>query len=145
MRLHATAVAAGLLAAIVVAPPALHAQGRAKTDAQDFRMFLHSIAVRQNGRACERDVPEYGETFNVLYGRWRERHGARIARGESIFKEARTRQDLTDYPYTNRAALARIAQTLEELASPVRATAPATPKPQKAAACEKTLDFLRAD
>jgi hypothetical protein len=135
-----------LLVAILSTPAApAAAQDRTKTDGEDFRMFLHTISLRRNARVCERDVPQYGKTFADLYRKWSERHRAEVSRGESIFRAALKASDLKAFPYTNRAALTRAEETLDELSQPPQSTGPATPEAQTISGCDKLLTFLRTN
>jgi hypothetical protein len=136
--------AAAVLVAVLVSPAISDAaQGLTKSDASDFQMFLHSIAVRRNAAVCEGRVREYGKAFGDLYARWAEKHREAIARGESLFNEALTSKDPKRYPYIAPATLARVEQGLAELARPRQPSGPTPPAAQTAATCEKVLTFLK--
>ena len=131
------------------------AQALNKTDAQDFQMFRHSIALRLNGRVCER-VPEYAKTFGEHYDAWSAKHRAEITRGEALFTAALNKKDQKGQPSIDRATLENVEERLAELAKAPGAAGP-TPPPtqtpsstqttaaQTAAACEKVLTFLKGD
>jgi hypothetical protein len=139
-------VSAVLLVAMLATPstPAA-AQGLNKTDAHDFQMFRHSIAVRHNARVCERGVPGYGKTFDGLYEKWTEKHRTEITRGESLFKEALNTRDPKRYPYIDRVTIRKVEEGLDELTRPPQATGPTPPAAQTTAACEKLLTFLKEE
>jgi hypothetical protein len=140
-----------VLMVVVLATPAARAgaqpQAPAKvlspSDARDFQMFRHSISVRHNARVCERSIPEYGQAFGDLYGKWSERHSGEISRGESLFKVALQKKDPKAYPYIDRVTVLKVEEGLDELAKPLRATGPTPPPAQTAVACEKVLEFLK--
>lgn len=131
----------------VLALPAVPgaAQRLTKADADDFQMFRHSIAVRRNARVCERGLREYGATFADLYSKWSEKHRSEIARGESLFKEARNLKDPNRYPYIDNVTLTRVETGLAELARPPRTSGPTPPAAQTAVTCERLLNFLKQD
>lgn len=137
-------VSAVVLMAILVWPATPDAAQRlSRADANDFQMFRHTIAVRQNARVCERGVPEYGPVFGELYAKWSERHAAEIARGESLFRTALQTKDPNRYPFIDRTTLTRLETGLAALAQPPQATDPAPTAAQTAASCEKLLTFLK--
>lgn len=145
MGLTVLRVSAVPLVAILALPLPAAAQRLNKADADDFQMFRHSIAVRRNARICERGIPEYGETFRDLYDKWSAKHRAEIARGESLFKEARNMNDPKRYPYIDNVTLTRVETGLAELARPAPAAGQTPPAASTAVACERLLTFLRQD
>lgn len=146
MGLTVFRVSAVPLVAILALPAMPDAAQRLnKADADDFQMFRHSIAVRRNARICERGMPEYGETFGDLYDKWSAKHRAEIARGESLFKEARNMKDPRRYPYIDNVTLTRVETGLAELARPAQATGQTPPAASTAVACERLLTFLKQD
>lgn len=137
-------VSAMLVCAVLALPTAPDAAQRLSTaDANDFQMFRHSIAVRRNARVCEHGAPEYRKPLADSYARWSEKHGAAIARGESLFKQALKVNDPKRYPYIDQTILTRVGMGLAELNQPPKATDPTPPATQTAVACERLLTFLK--
>jgi hypothetical protein len=143
-------LSAVLLAVVLITPsapagaqPQAPAKVLSPSDARDFQMFRHSISVRHNARVCERSLPEYGQTFGDLYGKWSEKHSGEISRGESLFNTALKKKDPKAYPYIDRATLLRVEEGLDELEKPLRTTGATPPAAQTAVACEKVLEFLK--
>lgn len=130
--------------ALRVVPVAAQAPPRlTSTDANDFLMFRHTVAVRHNARLCERHVPDYGQAFGPLYTTWSEKHRDEIARGETLFRLALTANDPARYPYVDRTMVSRLKTALDELAKPPKADDKTPPPPQIAATCDKLLTFLK--
>ena len=124
--------------ALAQGPPA---QGLSKPDAQAFQMYRQSLAMRHNARLCEQGAPGYSETFGGLHQQWTEKHRAEIARGESIFKNAK--QDPRGPHGISRATIDRVEERLAELSKPPKTDGPPPPAAQTKAACDQLLGFLR--
>jgi hypothetical protein len=101
-----------VVALVTMLPASSWAQRRDKAVALDFLLFLQSVAAQKTARVCERGVPGYRQQFDDLYARWLAKHGARVARGESSFREALQKKD---QPYTDRAKLESIERAMAEL------------------------------
>ena len=143
MALTVIRVSAVLLVVTLGSAVGADSQGVSKADAHDFQMFRHTIAVQRNARVCERTVPEYRQSFEELYSSWSEKHRAEIARGEALFKRARTVNDAKRDPYIDPVIVAKIEQGLAELAAPAKAAAPTAPAARTAVACDRLLTFLK--
>jgi hypothetical protein len=136
-------VSAVLLTAFVAFPGVPDAAQRLNpTDANDFLMFRHTVAVRRNARMCERHVPDYRQAFAPLYTTWSEKHREEIARGETLFRLALTANDPARYPYVDRTLVTTLKAGLDELAKPPQALA-TPPPPRMAETCDKLLTFLK--
>ena len=118
----------------VVTPEAV--QQRNKDDDFAFQAFLFSLAARRTARTCERGLPDYRPRFDDLYKLWFTRQRERVARGESLFREALKKRDLSE---TERATLEQIERAIAELARPPRDVSPLELTESTIAMCAKIL------
>jgi hypothetical protein len=125
---------------------ALHSQRGAPqpsddNEAQDFLMFLQSVASRRAARTCERGIPGYRQQFDGLFADWSARHRTRIASGEAAFRETMSKRDDPDTDY---ARLEQVEEALAELAQPPADTSPLTLDDQWKSICREILTELEA-
>jgi hypothetical protein len=130
-----------LAALVVMLPVPNAAQLHHKTEAQAFLIFLQSVAAQRTARMCERGVPGYRQRFDDLFARWSAKHRDRIARGETVFREALRKKD---QPYMDSTKLEQIEKAIAELAQSPRETDPITLDDHWKAVCEETLAELDA-
>lgn len=134
-------VALIVVALVVALPSSGMAQRRDKAEAQSLLVFLQSVSVQLMARMCERGVPGYRQRFDNLYARWSAKHQARIARGETVFREALAG---TDQPSRDRSKLEQIEKAIAELAQSPRETSPLALDDRWKSICEANLAELDA-